>query len=64
MGGIKKIITKLNLLIASVILTIFYITIFPLGKIIFLINTFFEKKNTKTCWQTSDKQKLDLNSPY
>lgn len=64
MDNIKKIVIKLNLFIASVILVVFYIIVIPLGKIIFLIFSIFKNKNKETYWQTQDKQNMDLSSSY
>lgn len=64
MDNIRRMIIKLNLFITSIVLVFFYIIVIPLGKTVFLIHSMFRYKKRKTFWQTPDKYKLDLNSPY
>lgn len=64
MGTVKKIITKMNLFIASILLTSFYILVIPFGKLIYIISHILSKENKDTYWQKTENKKLDLNSPY
>ncbi len=57
-------IKKINLLFSLFILSLFYIFILPISKIIFLISEVFETKHVNTYWQEQEKRKLDLESSY
>ncbi|MFZ2026555.1 MAG: hypothetical protein WAV30_04690 [Microgenomates group bacterium] len=60
---LRMCVKKVNLYFSSVILTIFYLLIIPLGKLIYLIATHREKKDGGSFWREK-KYQIDPNSPY
>lgn len=67
MCEVKKLtiyIKLVNLLFSRFILFLFYLAILPIGKIIYLINSFFTRKSKETYWQKTDNKQIEFESPY
>jgi hypothetical protein len=61
---LKKGVKLLNDFTITLVFIFFYIVIIPFGKLIFLVNSLFNKTDQNTHWQKPEGRELDLDSPY
>ncbi len=62
---IKKGVRIINDFTIGIILLVFYVFVIPLGKLIFLLNQRFIKRDKKSYWiPAKEGEQVDLTSPY